>query len=117
MIFLSPDFWPVWAALYICALFFCAAMYAHLPFKHTDIKKVGLISLIMMVPFTLFYFQLLSYLNINFETSITVITLLFAGTCFSLIVFMKLLSFEILSKFRLIIGLSLFAYGYYFLLA
>lgn len=117
MILLSFETLPILIPMLISAVILYLVMFGHLNFKHIEIKKVSIISSFISIPFVLFYFQLLKALVNDHDVNMLHIHILLMALLLIVSVLVGVLSSKRVPSILQLIGLGVFSFGCFLLLA
>lgn len=99
------------------SILYCSAQYGHLHFKHVLIRKVSIVSAIVSLPVVIFLLPLIIKLAFDVELQLFSIHSLFSGMCFLIVLCIYLATPKRMPNIIQLIGMAVFFFGFYSVLA
>jgi len=108
---------PFLLPMVVCAIILNVGLYIHLNFKHVPIKKISMIVALLMLPFAAFFVPLLSKMAFDFGFELLFIYIAFSGICFISVLIFAVLMPKRAPSIVQILGVGVFLFSFYSLLA
>ena len=114
---LSLNALPFLLPIIISVIILNVGLYAHLNFKHISIKPISGLAALLMIPLAVFYVPLVSKMAFNFNFLLINIHLAFLGFAFIGVLIFAAITPKRPPGIKQLIGLLLFLFAFYSLLA